>query len=82
MIDKVKVTAEVTLVDGSTVTAEDDPANGVMNGQIVRDAILSKTQAVYADSSVEYAIPYHSVLQAEFTKSTVQVTEPVDDTCQ
>ena len=78
---KVKYTGTITLIDGSTVTVADDPANGKTNAQIVRDCILRLKQSVYMENDVEYIIPYHSVLKAEFTKETVEVPDPVDDSC-
>ena len=78
---KVKYTGTITLIDGSTVTVADDPANGTMNAQIVRDAILALKQSVYTENDVEYIIPYHSILKAEFTHETVEVEDPVDESC-
>lgn len=80
-MEKLKITGEITLVDGSTVTVADDPANGGTNGQIVRDSILKLAQSVYMENDVEHVIPYHSVLQAQFTREQVNVPEPTDDFC-
>lgn len=79
---KLKITGTITLVDGSTVTVADDPANGATNGQIVRDCILALKQSVYTDNGTEYVIPYHSVLKAEFTRESVEVEEPEDESCK
>lgn len=78
---KVKYTGTITLIDGSTVTVADDPENGGMNAQIVRGCILALKQSVYTEDDKEIIIPYHSVLKAEFTKETVEVEDPVDDSC-
>lgn len=78
---KVKYEGTITLVDGSTVTVADDPAAGTQNAQLVRDCILALKQSVYVENNKEIIIPYHSVLKAEFTKETVEVEEPVDETC-
>lgn len=78
---KVKYTGTITLIDGSTVTVADDPANGTMNAQIVRDCILALKQSVYVENDVEKIIPYHSILKAEFTHETVEVETPEDETC-
>ena len=80
-MNKVKYTGTLTLVDGSTVTVEDDPANGLKNAQIVRDSILKVEQSVYVDNDTEIVIPYHSILKAEFTHEEVTVPDPVDETC-
>lgn len=80
-MEMVKLTGTITLVDGSTITVADDPANGKTNAQIVRDSILALKQSVYMDGDKEVIIPYHSVLKAEFTRSTVEVEEPEDETC-
>lgn len=82
MVEKLKMTGTLTLVDGSTVTVEDDPANGGNNAQIVRDCIMELKQSVYTENDVEVVIPYHSILKAEFTRETVQVQEPVDNYCE
>lgn len=78
---KVKYTGTITLIDGSTVTVADDPANGTTNAQIVRDSILKLAQSVYVENDVEKIIPYHSILKAEFTREEVEVEAPVDETC-
>lgn len=81
MTKKLKMTGTITLIDGSTVTVADDPANGGNNAQIVRDQILGLKQLHYFESNVEHIIPYHSVLKAEFTREEVEVEEPVDNSC-
>lgn len=81
MTEKLKMTGTITLVDGSTITVADDPANGGNNAQIVRDCILALKQSVYVENDKEIVIPYHSVLKAEFTRETVEVQEPVDSSC-
>lgn len=81
MTEKLKMTGIITLVDGSTVTVADDPANGGNNAQIVRDCILALKQSVYTENAKEIVIPYHSVLKAEFTREVVEVQTPVDNSC-
>lgn len=81
MVEKLKMTGTLTLVDGSTVTVADDPANGGNNAQIVESAIRALKQSVYYENDKEIIIPYHSILKAEFTRESVEVEEPEDTSC-
>ena len=78
---KLKFTGTITLIDGSTVTVADDIENGLTTAQDVRTDILAYKQIHYKDGETEVVIPYHSILKAEFTKETVEVEDPVDESC-
>ena len=80
---KVKYEGTITLVDGSTVTVADDPANNDTTATDAKTAILAMRQIYMVDASnKETIIPYHSVLKAEFTHTSVDVEDPVDDFCK